>query len=191
MGLDMYLGAKKRLNKKSKIDRQYIQYFNTLSESIYDKEDNGYAYISEYFNTKDIHAHLATLPKLRGQVGSINRIKPDGDSYIVVTEAGYWRKANQVHNWFVKNVQDGVDNCGTYNVSRETLSQLLDDCNKVVNESCDPADVLPSVDGFFFGGTDYDEWYYEDVANTVQKLEPMVDEYCHGTSYGLYYCSSW
>jgi len=26
----------------------------------------------------------------------------------------YWRKANQIHNWFVENVKDGVDNCGNY-----------------------------------------------------------------------------
>ena len=25
----------------------------------------------------------------------------------VTLEAGYWRKANQIHNWFVENVQDG------------------------------------------------------------------------------------
>ena len=29
----------------------------------------------------------------------------------LLTEAAYWRKANQIHNWFVENIQDGEDDC--------------------------------------------------------------------------------
>ena len=29
-------------------------------------------------------------------------------------EIGYWRKSNQIHKWFVDNIQEGVDNCATY-----------------------------------------------------------------------------
>ena len=28
-------------------------------------------------------------------------------------EVGYWRKANAIHGWFVRNVQNGKDDCGT------------------------------------------------------------------------------
>lgn len=42
----------------------------------------------------------------------------------------YWRKANQIHNWFVQNVQNWVDDCGEYNVSHEKLEEL----KKVVTE---------------------------------------------------------
>lgn len=24
-------------------------------------------------------------------------------------QIGYWRKANQIHNWFVENIQDGIE----------------------------------------------------------------------------------
>jgi len=34
-------------------------------------------------------------------------------------EVGYWRKANHIHKWFVDNVQNGVDECLTYQVSIE------------------------------------------------------------------------
>src|ERR1700680_333929 len=44
---------------------------------------------------------------------------------------GYWRKANQIHKWFVDNVQDGTDDCGTYSVSDEKLQELLSVCKKV------------------------------------------------------------
>lgn len=48
-------------------------------------------------------------------------------------EVGYWRKANHIHNWFVENVQNGVDDCDSYVVSREKLQELYDTCNRAVN----------------------------------------------------------
>jgi hypothetical protein len=47
-------------------------------------------------------------------------------------ELGYWRKANAIHAWFVKNVQNGVDDCGDYPVSPKKLKTLLDLCEQVV-----------------------------------------------------------
>ena len=37
----------------------------------------------------------------------------------IVEEVGYWRKANQIHNWFVKNVQKDQDDCKEYRVDYE------------------------------------------------------------------------
>ena len=47
----------------------------------------------------------------------------------IVEEGIYWRKANQIHKWFVDNVQDGNDNCGRYYVDKETLRSLLETIN--------------------------------------------------------------
>ena len=44
---------------------------------------------------------------------------------------GYWRKANQIHNWFVENCQDGIDNCEEHYVPTEKLQELLDICKEV------------------------------------------------------------
>ena len=41
-------------------------------------------------------------------------------------EVAYWRKANAIHNWFVKNIQDGNDDCKDYTVSTYQLETLLD-----------------------------------------------------------------
>ena len=111
MGLDMYLTAEKRLNKNSKVDKQLIEYFDSIDFNEYGADSDGSIYISEYFTSKAIYDTLSTMPKLYGQVGRIKTIVPDGDSYIVRTEAGYWRKANQIHGWFVNKCQDGVDDC--------------------------------------------------------------------------------
>jgi len=44
------------------------------------------------------------------KAGKPTNIDPKKVSYIV-EEVGYWRKANQIHNWFVENVQNGIDEC--------------------------------------------------------------------------------
>ena len=55
-------------------------------------------------------------------------IDPKKVSYIV-EEAGYWRKANQIHNWFVQNVQNGNDDCGSYffitKIERERICKKI------------------------------------------------------------------
>jgi hypothetical protein len=67
---------------------------------------------------------------------SDNKIKIDlKDVREISFDAGYWRKANAIHNWFVENVQDGVDDCGDYGVSREQLKELLGIVNRVLKAS--------------------------------------------------------
>jgi hypothetical protein len=50
------------------------------------------------------------------------------NAHTVVQKAGYWRKNWTIHNWFVQNVQEGVDDCGKYAVEREHLEKLLEFC---------------------------------------------------------------
>jgi hypothetical protein len=108
--------------------------------------------------------------------GEIDKtIKPERIRYIV-EEVAYWRKANQIHNWFVQNVQKGIDECQTSFVSREQLEELLDVCNKVIEDNSLAPTLLPSTSGFFFGGTEYDEWYFQDVTNTIKYLTEILED---------------
>ena len=36
-------------------------------------------------------------------------------------------------------------------------------------------ELLPSQPGFFFGSTDYDDWYINDLKETVEALKPIVE----------------
>jgi len=87
------------------------------------------------------------------------------------TEVAYWRKANQIHNWFVENVQNGNDDGGTYEVSGHKLKELVDLCKEVMQSKEKAEELLPTREGFFFGSTDYDEYYFGDVKRTIEKLE--------------------
>lgn len=119
--------------------------------------------------------------------GQPTNIDPKKVSYIT-EEVGYWRKANQIHKWFVDNVQNGNDDCGNYYVSREKLEELLDLCRKVQADMSLAEQLLPSQSGFFFGGTDYDDWYYQDIDRTIEMLEEILSD---ETADEFEYTSSW
>jgi hypothetical protein len=89
-------------------------------------------------------------------------------------ELFYWRKANQIHGWFVNNVQGGVDDCGTYPVSREQLSSLVKVCREAIS-SKNPH-LVPPKTGFFFGSYAIDEGYWDDLKSTVVALEEILSE---------------
>ena len=100
---------------------------------------------------------------------------------------GYWRKANAIHNWFVQNVQDGEDNCGTYFVGRDHLEDLAKTCQEVLADPSKAEELLPTGEGFFFGSTDYDEYYIETLNDTVDIVSR-----CLASPYDYFeYSSSW
>lgn len=140
----------------------------------------------------------------------------------IMEEVGYWRKANQIHNFFVENVQGGEDDCSYHNeCTKEILEDLLDRCYKVLTGSImmlgqvkngqqyvdgkwvdcmEPGKViinpevaeelLPSCGGFFFGSTEYDEWYMQDIENTIEIIKNVLETTDFETQM-LAYCSSW
>jgi len=93
--------------------------------------------------------------------------------YISVT-AAYWRKANAIHGWFVRECQDGSDQCQTSHVGRAQLEELVALCKQVLKERGKATELLPPTPGFFFGGTDLDEGYFEDIEQTITQLERVL-----------------
>jgi hypothetical protein len=107
------------------------------------------------------------------KLSDVSKDSPHGHFDICVA---YWRKSNQVHRWFVLHVQEGTDDCKSYYVSKEQLTELIDTCKAVLANHTRVAELLPPSDGFFFGSTVVDEWYFEDLENTVKMLTPLVTD---------------
>lgn len=106
----------------------------------------------------------------------------------IIVNAGYWRKANHIHKWFVDNVQNGVDNCGSYPVNREKLQELLDTCDRVLKFQHLAEAQLPRQEGFFFGNTDYGQYYYDDVQQTLNIVKQALEM---PDAWHFEYSSSW
>lgn len=127
--------------------------------------------------------------------GNMQGIKQERISYII-EEVAYWRKANAIHSFFVDSCADGRDECQPIYISEDAANDLLERINTILN--ADPADVeseadrlLPTKSGFFFGGTEYDEYYLEQLRYTKGVVEGMIED-MGAPHYGQYYYqASW
>lgn len=106
-----------------------------------------------------------------------------------VDEVMYWRKENAIHAWFVKNVQDGKDECQESSVSVESLTKLANLCEQAVKEK--NPDLLPTQGGFFFGSTDYDEYYYQSLEETSKVIREELNSNSSLGRTEYIYQSSW
>ena len=88
---------------------------------------------------------------------------------------GYWRKSNMIHHWFVNNLADGVDECQPITVRREDLEQLKEVCINVIAVPEMAEELLPTGSGFFFGSTDYDEYYFGDLNDTIGIINRCLE----------------
>ena len=143
---------------------------------------NKHTYVQQWEHQKPEEKYNVEVTK-GGETANIN---PKKVKYII-EEAGYWRKQNQIHRWFVENIQNGTDDCGEYYVSKDALASLLELCEKVKADNALADELLPGVSGFFFGGTEYDEWYFNGIDNTIEILKEALED-----ENGEYlYSSSW
>ncbi len=136
----------------------------------------------------------------------------------LLDEVMYWRKVNAIHRWFVDNVQGGKDDCHNYPITEKDIEILLDTVTTVYNSLKDkervtqifkdydnkpyedkcymPQDLtvakelLPTQEGFFFGGTNYNEYYFDMIVETMDKCREIIDTFDFENNY-LFYNSSW
>jgi hypothetical protein len=147
MGLDQYLYV-----------REYISGYN------FQKESNDSISKQEYEKfqaiVKDLDAGLL--------------IAKDSPHAYVELCTMYWRKANAIHGWIVKNCADGVDECQPIYLSRDQLATLQDLAARAIEGDKEAQEELSPTEGFFFGGTDRDEWYYLDLKTTRDGLAQVL-----------------
>jgi hypothetical protein len=62
---------------------------------------------------------------------------------------------------------------------------------KVIADASVAIDLLPVRSGFFFGSTEYDEYYLRDVQETHDWAERMLTDIKAGCPGKVYYSSSW
>ena len=182
MGLDMFIFKIKRFENATYEDVVAVEsYLDLLKHNAENPE--------EQYSMKDWCGREKPSSKLI-EFYSKYRTEKYG-FYHIAEKVAYWRKANAIHQWFVDNVQDGEDDCDAHReLTRSDLEELKDLAHEVL---CDPdkaEDLLPTQSGFFFGDTEYDEWYIENLKSTIDQLDEIIKNTDFNTE-ALYYVSSW
>lgn len=92
---------------------------------------------------------------------------------------GHFRKVNFLVRYFADLGFD-VENQTPFYITKEQVIELRNRCQTVLDDHSQAEDLLPTMSGFFFGSTDYNEYYFEDVEQVLKYCEetllPMFDK---------------
>ena len=100
-----------------------------------------------------------------------------GETELPDDEIYYWRKANQIRQWIVSHTgYSESSNITAHVLTKEHLENLLSDCKKVLEKPELASMILPTSEGFFFGGTQYNESYLLTLEETAEMLESLIPE---------------
>lgn len=140
-----------------------------------------------------------------------------GEQTYLNKEVAYWRKANAIHKWIYENcAREEQADYEDIEVSKEKLEELVEVCKRVLAdlETCEKSktkihtgwsggedmyevynskvaeELLPTQAGFFFGSTEYSEWYKEDLEDTIEQITRVLEETDFETE-ELYYSASY
>jgi len=90
----------------------------------------------------------------------------------------YWRKASAIHRYFTKDAKE--DNCIDFPKTIEDIQALRLLCINSIEEK-EP--LLETGSGFFWGSTEYDSYYWEDLQDTADAMEAIISEHQEGDTY--------
>lgn len=156
-------------------------------------------YCSKYFKDEGSDLKLE-LPK------DVSRFFPNltdlSISRAIDYKVGYWRKANAIHSWFLENCaakdpfDNPIDDCRPIEIPLEKLEELLNTCKEVLKHQSLAKKLLPTEDGFFFGSTEYDKYYFNNIEDTIDIIEPVIDFMNHMSeikdyTWSIIYEASW
>ncbi len=97
---------------------------------------------------------------------------------------GYFRKVNFFYRYFMDRL---IDEAAW--IEREDIEDIIDRCRKVLKKHKLAEELLPTQCGFFFGSTEYDDWYFKDVKDCLKQMKHLLKELKEDERY--YVVMSW
>jgi len=83
--------------------------------------------------------------------------------------------------------------CNGYTMKDGEMVPVMED-GEVVEDPGLAEELLPTQSGFFFGGTNYDQYYWQDLKVTLEVLEDLIHKHDTDANFNalsFYYSSSW
>lgn len=153
MGLDMYLFCNSR----------------TLTNMVHEAKPYD-EYVTDFYRTNGIVMYWRKANAIhKWFVDNVQDGKDDCGIYEVE-----WEQLMELRDICKRIVDecplvDGMVKNGTVFENGQWRDNM--ESGKVMTNTAIAKELLPTQDGFFFGGCDYDQWYYEDVRRTVDEID--------------------
>lgn len=184
MGLDIYFKAK---SKNEKLRKEYEELY-ALRRDVRKRRDD--AIVEEikkiretsepnqsgcYVLPKEVRDRLRT--EFENEAIELQR-KLDDCYDALYSEVAYFRKVNFLLPYF-----NYEENCSEVVIDKCEVEELIGYCKRVINaKDTDIAEsianeLLPTEAGFFFGNTDYDEWYFKVVREVMDKFTEILNDF--------------
>lgn len=208
MGLDIYFHKVRKARKTSNEPLKTIgEYSDILEKRAKDKfmrfskksvlrlanaaDENEYKEIyHDIFNNqmKKYTKWDFSYEKFKNEVFPLDAVKKffkDFLSRYYAEEDAYFRKVNFVYRYFSPKL---ANECCF--VTKYDMLDLADRCDRVLKNHSLAEELLPTQSGFFFGSTDYDNWYFEDVKDCRRQMKKLLRGFHEDTDV-IYVIMSW
>ena len=146
--------------------------------------------VNDLYNQLEEHRSQALLDNDPLQAQECQRQQYELVPPFDAVDIWYGRKENHIHQWV-------IDTCEVTNIEGTNLQyieinpdKLLGDLTTVIKHPSTADDILPTRSGFFFGDTEYDEYYFDSLTSLQEIL--LLDKnsgYFDNCSY--FYWSWW
>ena len=101
-----------------------------------------------------------------------DRLKNEYDELNPWKEVAYFRKVNFLLTFF-----EYGENCSRLEIDDYKIDELLVKCKQVLEDHSLAETLLPTQSGFFFGDTEYNDWYFEDVKKVYDKFSEIAEDF--------------
>lgn len=93
------------------------------------------------------------------------------DGTLSLLEVAYFRKVNFLVRYF-----NYEENLSLIEIDKQQIEDLIDICKEVLetNDEIVSNTLLPTQCGFFFGSTEYDKYYYDNVKDVLEEFTNIL-----------------
>ena len=137
---------------------------NTYNERYFTFVEKLRPLIAKLYDWK-IHPYVKAIPDLPELE---ERLKSEIEGYYGDEDA-YFRKVNFLFKYY----EDRGKMHDQYYAFTDAsdIDDIIDRCERVLKNHELANELLPTQSGFFFGGTDYDGWYFSDVKDCLKQMK--------------------
>lgn len=105
-------------------------------------------------------------------VKEFNILQNEYDELNPWKEVAYFRKVNFLLPFF-----EYCEDCSRLEIDDYKIDELLVKCKQVLEDHSLAETLLPTQCGFFFGNTEYNDWYFDEVKEVYDKFSEIAEDF--------------